>query len=69
MDAVLSFQLLRVGGVIAFDDYLWSEDLPNGKDPLRCPKLAIDSFVNVFTRKVDIVSAPLNQLYVVKRTD
>lgn len=66
-DAVLAFQLLRTGGVIAFDDYLWGEDLPYGRDPLRCPKLAIDSFVNTFIRKLEVISAPLNQIYLIKR--
>jgi predicted O-methyltransferase YrrM len=62
-DAVLGFKLLRPGGVIAFDDYLWSEDLPGGKDPLRCPKPAIDAFVNLYFRKLNVLSAPLYQLY------
>lgn len=65
-DAVLGFKLLRPGGVIAFDDYLWSENLPQGKDPLRCPKPAIDAFVNLYFRKLTVLSAPLYQLYVQK---
>jgi predicted O-methyltransferase YrrM len=69
VDAVLGFKLLRVGGVIAFDDYLWSEALPSGKDPLRCPKPAIDAFVNLNFRKVEVLSAPLYQLYVRKLSD
>lgn len=66
LDAVLGFNLLRVGGVMIFDDYTWFEKLPQGKDPLRCPKLAIDSFVNVNFRKIEIISAVLYQLYLVK---
>ncbi|MGF6569814.1 putative O-methyltransferase YrrM [Paraburkholderia sp. GAS333] len=69
VDAVLGFRLLRIGGVIAFDDYLWSEALPSGKDPLRCPKPAIDAFVNLNFRKVEVLSAPLYQLYVRKLSD
>jgi cephalosporin hydroxylase len=65
-DAVLGFRLLKVGGIIAFDDYLWSEQLPSGKDPLRCPKPAIDAFVNLNFRKLEVLSAPLYQLYVRK---
>jgi predicted O-methyltransferase YrrM len=68
-DAVLGFRLLKVGGVIAFDDYLWSEQLPSGKDPLRCPKPAIDAFVNLHFRKLEVLSAPLYQLYVQKLSD
>lgn len=69
IDAVLSFCLLKVGGVIAFDDYLWSENLPYGKDPIRCPKVAIDAFTNIYARKTNIISAPLYQLYVEKVSD
>lgn len=65
-DAVLSFKLLREGGVMVFDDYLWAEPLPYGKDPLRCPKTAIDAFINCYFRKVQILRAPLYQLYVQK---
>jgi len=68
-DAILAFRLLRVGGVIAFDDYLWSEDLPYGVDPIRCPKPAIDAFTNIYCRKVKVLRAPLYQLYVEKIAD
>ncbi len=68
-DAVLSFRLLRKGGVIAFDDYLWQETLPYGTDPIRCPKPAIDAFTNIYCRKVRIITAPLYQLYVQKISD
>lgn len=68
-DAILSFRLLRVGGVIAFDDYLWFEDLPSGADLIRSPKLAIDSFTNVYARKLKILKAPLFQLYIEKIAD
>lgn len=66
LDAVLSFKLLRVGGIIAFDDYLWSEPLPTGVDPIRCPKPAIDAFTNLYCRKLKVLTAPLYQLYVQK---
>jgi predicted O-methyltransferase YrrM len=65
-DAVLSFRLLREGGVMAFDDYLWSENLSYGLDPIRCPKPAIDVFTNIYCRKLRIISAPLYQLYIEK---
>ena len=68
-DAVLGFRLLRANGVIAFDDYLWQESLPYGVDPLRCPKPAIDAFTNLYARKIQIISAPLYQLYVRKLSD
>jgi predicted O-methyltransferase YrrM len=65
-DALLSFRLLKIDGVIAFDDYLWEEKLPYGTDPIRCPKLAIDAFTNIYCRKVRVISAPLYQLYIQK---
>jgi predicted O-methyltransferase YrrM len=68
-DAVLGFRLLKIGGVMAFDDYLWAESLPQGKDPLRCPKPAIDAFVNLNFRKINVLSAPLYQLYIQKISD
>jgi hypothetical protein len=43
-DAVLAWQLLKPGGVMTFDDYLWQEH----QDPLLCPQLAIDAFLKVF---------------------
>ncbi len=66
IDAVLSFKLLRVGGLVIFDDYLWEEALPGGTDLLRCPKPAVDAFTNIFMRKVKIIRAPLYQLYAQK---
>ena len=66
-DAVMAFKLVRVGGVIAFDDYIWFErNLPQGKDLNRCPKPAIDAFINIFYNKVNIIQAPLKQIYVTK---
>src|SRR5262245_23125067 len=55
VDSVLTFKLTRVGGIIIFDDYLWEEELPGGTDPLRCPKPAIDAFVNLYIRKLKVL--------------
>lgn len=68
-DAVLCFRLLKVGGLMVFDDYLWSEDLPYGQDLLRCPKPAIDAFVNLYARKLKVLRAPLYQLFVRKSAE
>jgi predicted O-methyltransferase YrrM len=65
-DAVLAFRLLRQGGVMAFDDYLWSEVLPGGPDLLRMPKSAIDAFINIHIRQLRVIMAPLYQLYIEK---
>ena len=68
-DAILGFKLLKKFGLIVFDDYLWSEDLSYGIDPIRSPKLAIDSFTNIYCRKIKILQAPLYQLYMQKLSD
>lgn len=69
VDSVLAFKLAKVGGFLFFDDYLGFEKLPQGKDLNRSPKMAIDSFVNCYIRKLDIISAPLYQLYMRKTSD
>lgn len=69
MDAVLSFKLLKVGGVIAFDDYIWSDPSTQGTDPIQCPKLAIDCFTNIYCRKLKVLSTHLYQLYIQKTSD
>lgn len=65
-DAILGFKLLRVGGVMAFDDYLWFEPLPYGQDLVRSPKIAIDAFVNIYCRKLRIMPGGVHQLYIRK---
>lgn len=68
-DAILSFRLLKNNGFMVFDDYLWYEALSYGTDPIRCPKIAIDAFTNIYCRKVKIINAPLCQLFVQKISD
>ena len=41
MDAELSFPLLKLGGIMAFDDYTWGADMP----PELTPTLGIDLFM------------------------
>lgn len=50
-DAVLSWPLLKPGGLIAFDDYEW----PEFSDPRRRPKLAIDAFLTVQHGNYEVV--------------
>jgi predicted O-methyltransferase YrrM len=69
-DAMLAFQLTRVGGFIFFDDYLWHDEEAGAQDLLNMPKLAIDAFVNIYQRKLGIVGdAPMRQLFVSKLSD
>ena len=70
IDAVLAFQLLRVGGVMIFDDYLWSMEPALSVDPLNMPKPAIDAFAAIFLRKTRVLPGlPNAQCYVEKIAD
>jgi predicted O-methyltransferase YrrM len=69
-DAVLAFKLLRVGGIMVFDDYLWHMEQTGRQDLVNMPKLAIDAFINTHIRKLNVVTdAPLRQLYLAKASD
>jgi predicted O-methyltransferase YrrM len=69
-DAIYSFHLLRVGGILIFDDYIWRDDVTKGCDILNLPKPAIDAFTNIFHRKLmPYRGAPLYQLYLQKIRD
>jgi hypothetical protein len=48
---VLSWPLLKPGGVLIFDDYRWNLY----GDMLKAPKLGIDSFLNVFAGQYDLL--------------
>ncbi len=52
-DACLAFPLLRPGGVMVFDDYLWSST----KHVLHTPKPAVDMFTLLFQEHVSVLSA------------
>lgn len=47
-DAVLSYGLLRKGGVLLFDDYLWDHE----QDHHHRPKMSVDAFVNLYANHV-----------------
>lgn len=68
-DAVLGFKLLRAGGIMVFDDYLWRGADGTISNPALCPKLAIDAFINCNFNKVRIICAPLYQIYLQKISD
>lgn len=62
-DAVMAFQLLRVGGIIGFDDYLWFENSGKDRNVLRSPKIAIDAFTNIYAGKLDFLRSRSDQVY------
>lgn len=50
-DAVNAYEWLRIGGIIAFDDYAWSAGLGQIKEP----KLAIDAFYDIYRDRVELL--------------
>jgi len=51
MDACLAWPLLRKGGVLVFDDYIWG----NPTDLLNRPKMAIDMFTTLFGEELKFI--------------
>lgn len=52
-DAIGSWPLLKDGGFLVFDDYLWDWY----EDPSHNPRLAIDSFLSCFKNQFEIVES------------
>ena len=50
-DACMAFPLLKKGGIMLFDDYLWG-DMPG---LLHRPKLAVDLFVTLFSERCELL--------------
>ena len=50
-DAVSAYRVLKVGGLLAFDDYLWQ----SGKGDPHDPKLAIDAFHAVYQDRLELL--------------
>ena len=63
-DAILSFELLKINGIMGFDDYLWK--LPNTDNLLTNPKIAIDTFTNIFSFRIQILVTLNHQVYIKK---
>jgi predicted O-methyltransferase YrrM len=62
-DLVLAYHMLKPGGFIICDDYMWRQNT----NPLSSPKLGIDSFYNCFSREMSMVGGvPLCQMIFVK---
>jgi hypothetical protein len=52
-DAVLSWKLLKIGGIMVFDDYGWGID-----SPVDCkPKTAIDAFLSGYQKHYEVIGA------------
>lgn len=64
-DIILCWFLLRIGGTLIIDDYLWKE--PHGRGAVHEPKLAIDAFTTIFGERLQIIGdSPLRQIYLIK---
>lgn len=50
-DMVYAWRLLKAGGLLFCDDYLWKPD----PDPLKQPQLGVDSFLKVFQGQYELV--------------
>lgn len=50
-DAVLSWGLLKIGGLMLFDDYQWQYY----RDQTKNPKVAIDAFTTIFASELNVV--------------
>lgn len=50
-DAVMAWRVLRDGGVMVFDDYMWGDP----RMPLHRPKIAIDAFMNIFAAEMIVL--------------
>jgi predicted O-methyltransferase YrrM len=63
-DSVLTWRLVKNGGLILWDDYLWEA----WNDPLRQPKLGIDCFLKCYAGKFELIEREW-QVIVKKLTD
>ena len=52
-DAILMHPLLKVGGLVIFDDFGWKD--PNNLDPTNSPEMAVNFFYGAYRLKYDIV--------------
>ena len=50
-DGCMAWPLLKAGGVMVFDDYLWGQP----RDVLFRPKIAVDAFTTMFAEELSIV--------------
>lgn len=52
-DAILAHPLLKVGGIIIFDDFGWKD--PNNLDPTNSPQMAIEFFYSSHRHKYEVI--------------
>ena len=57
-DAVMAWKLLRLGGIMIFDDYLWGDP----RKPLSRPKAAIDAFMNIYGGEINVMNIGIQMI-------
>lgn len=60
-DFIFVFDLVKIGGIVAFDDYTWIGGLP----PHKRPAMAIDSILECYQDKIKVIDSG-NQIWVKK---
>lgn len=66
-DALLTYPLAKDGALMIFDDYLWNYGFRKTGNVLATPKIGVDSSINTFSDRVEIIHGyPSYQLYVKK---
>ena len=69
-DLVAGFDLVKVGGLVICDDYLWDDARWGGGRTLGRPKIALDAFTTIYADKLRIVQGlPNVQVYFQKVAD
>lgn len=69
-DLVTGFDLVKPGGVIICDDYLWDDPRWGGNRTLGRPKIALDAFTTIYADKMKIVRGmPNTQVFIQKTAD
>jgi predicted O-methyltransferase YrrM len=63
-DLVTGFDLVKKGGLIICDDYLWDDPRWGGNRTLGRPKIALDAFTTIYADKLRMVRGlPNTQVY------
>jgi predicted O-methyltransferase YrrM len=70
-DLIFSYHLLKDGGLMICDDYIWRLEARIPEiDVLHNPKISIDAFFNIFRRcLIPVLGLPINQMAFVKQHD
>jgi predicted O-methyltransferase YrrM len=56
-DAIGAYRLLKTGGLLAFDDYLWRPS--NGGGEALAPAVAIDTFLGGYGHSIQVIEKGL----------